>query len=269
MAHPALCIIRARLFLPLCLLTSCTAPPTPPTLAEIASGQVEVVDLGYALNEQNPYWPGEGYSPFHFEILSTLEADGVYSGAFSTAEHLGTHLDAPNHFEAGQPSVDQIGLEDLIAPLVVVDIQEACRANPDYRLTLEDLESWEEQHGPIPSGSVVFALTGWGQYWDDYDRYKNQDASGQLHFPGFSEEAALFLVEAREIKGIGIDTLSVDYGLSTDFSIHHIVNGAAAYHIENAANLDKVPLSRAWVMIAPVKIEKGSGGPARVWVVFR
>ncbi len=68
-----------RLFLLLCLLTSCTGPPTPPTLAEIASGQVEVVDLGYALNEQNPYWPGEGYSPFHFEVLSTLEADGVYT----------------------------------------------------------------------------------------------------------------------------------------------------------------------------------------------
>ena len=115
----------------------------------------------------------------------------------------------------------------------------------------------------------MFGLTGWGQYWDDYDRYKNQDASGQLHFPGFSEEAALFLVEEREVKGLGIDTLSVDYGLSTDFSVHHIVNGAAAYHIENAANLDKVPLSRAWVVIAPVKIDKGSGGPARVWVVFR
>ncbi len=152
---------------------------------------------------------------------------------------------------------------------MVVDIQEACRSNPDYRLTLEDLESWEEQHGPIPSRSVVFALTGWGQYWNDYDRYKNQDVSGQLHFPGFSEGAALFLVEEREIKGIGIDTLSVDYGLSTNYPVHHIVNGAAAYHIENAANLDKVPLSQAWVMIAPIKIEKGSGGPARVWGVFR
>ena len=262
-------ILCLRVFQPLCLLTSCTAPQTPPTLGEIASGQVEVVDLGYALNKQNPYWPGEGYSPFHFEILAALEADGVYSGAFSTAEHMGTHLDAPNHFGAGQPSVDQIKLEDLIAPLVVVDIQEACRSNPDYRLTRGDLESWEEQHGPIPSGSVVFGLTGWGQYWDDYEGYKNQDAPEQLHFPGFSEEAALFLVEERGIRGIGIDTLSVDYGLPTDFSVHHIVNGDAAYHIENAANLDKVPRSGAWVMIAPVKIEKGSGGPARVWVVFR
>ncbi len=260
---------RAGLLLSLCLLASCAAPQTPPTLEEIASRQVEVVDLGYALNEQNPYWPGEGYSPFHFEILATLEADGVYSGAFSTAEHLGTHLDAPNHFEAGQPSVDQIELEDLVAPLVVVDIREACRSDPDYRLGREDLETWEEQHGPIPSGSVVFGLSGWGEYWGDYDRYKNQDASGELHFPGFSEEAALFLVEERDIKGIGIDTLSVDHGLSTDFAVHHIVNGDAAYHIENAANLDKVPPSGAWVMIAPIKIDKGSGGPARVWAVFR
>jgi len=257
-----------RLLLLLCLLTSCTAPQAPPTLGEIASGQVQVVDLGYALNEANPYWPGEGYSPFHFEILATLEADGVYSGAFATAEHLGTHLDAPNHFEAGQPSVDQIKLADLIAPLVVVDIRGACQSNPDYRLSRGDLENWERQNGPIPSGSVVFGLTGWGQYWGDYERYKNQDAAGQLHFPGFSEAAALFLVEERDIRGIGIDTLSVDYGLSTDFSVHHIVNGDAAYHIENAANLDKVPLSGAWVMIAPIKIEKGSGGPARVWAVF-
>lgn len=258
-----------RFFLLPCLLVSCTVPQTPPTLDEIANGQVEVVDLGYALNEANPYWPGEGYSPFHFEILATLENDGVYSGTFSTAEHLGTHLDAPNHFGAGQPSVDQIKLEDLIAPLVLVDIREACQSDPDYRLTREDLEAWEEQHGRIPSESVVFALTGWGQYWDEYERYKNQDAPGQLHFPGFSEAAALFLVEERTIKGIGIDTLSVDYGLSADFPIHHIVNGAAAYHIENAANLDRIPLSGAWIIIAPIKIEKGSGGPARVWAVFR
>ena len=226
------------------------------------------MDLGYALNEANPYWPGEGYSPFHFEALATLEEDGVYSGAFATAEHLGTHLDAPNHFEAGKPSVDAIRLEDLVAPLVVVDIREACQSNPDYRLSQKDLEEWEQRYGRIPSASVVFALTGWGQYWDSYQHYKNQDGSGRLHFPGFSAEAALFLVEERVIKGIGIDTLSVDYGLSTDFAVHHIVNGATGYHIENAANLEQVPLSGAWAIIAPIKIENGSGGPARVWAVF-
>ena len=258
-----------RVFPLLCLLLSCASSPAPPTLGEISSGQMQVVDLGYALSEANPYWPGEGYCPFHFEIIATLEEDGVYSGAFSTPEHLGTHMDAPNHFEAGQVSIDKIGLEDLVAPAVVVDIREACQLAPDYRLSPDDLVGWENQQGLIPSGAVVFALTGWGQYWNDYDRYKNQDASGRLHFPGFSSEAALFLVKERAIQGIGVDTLSVDYGLSTDFPVHHIVNGAGAYHIENAANLEQVPARGAWMIAAPIKIENGSGGPARVWVIFK
>ena len=247
----------------------CSPPEWTPTLAEIAAEEVQVVDLGWALNEENPYWPGDGYSPFHFETLATLEEDGVNSGAFSTAEHLGTHLDAPNHFEAGQPSVDQILLADLVAPLVVIDIREACGTNSDYRLSVEDLQEWEREFGRIPPRSVVFALTGWGQYWNEYDRYKNADALGELHFPGFSAEAAGFLVEERTVKGIGIDTLSVDYGLSTDFLVHHILNRARGYQIENAANLERIPARGAWAMIAPIKIENGSGGPARIWGVFQ
>jgi kynurenine formamidase len=223
-----------------------------------------VVDLGWALNESNPYWPGEGYSPFYFETLATLEEGGVYSGAFATAEH----LDAPNHFEAGQPAVDQIPLGDLVAPLVAVDIREACQANADYRLSLEDLQNWERELSRIPPGAVVFVLTGWGKYWEDYELYKNADALGKLHFPGFSAEAARFLVEERAAKGIGIDTLSVDDGLSADFSVHHIINSARGDNVENAAYLEDIPVRGGWVMIAPIKIQNGSGGPPWIWAVF-
>ena len=183
-------------------------------------------------------------------------------------EHLGTHLDAPNHFELRQPSVDQIALRDLVAPIVVVDIRQASEEYSDYRLSPKDLEVWEESYGTIPAESVVFALTGWGKYWNDHDRYKNQDPLGKMHFPGFSEEAARFLVEKYKVKGIGIDTLSVDNGLSSDFRVHHVVNGAGAYHIENTASLEKVPPSGAWLLAAPIKIENGSGGAVRVWAVF-
>ncbi len=250
------------------LLVACSPPAGPASLAEIAAGHLQVVDLSYPLNESNPYWPGEGYSAFHFETIATLESDGVYSGMFSTPEHLGTHLDAPNHFEVDQPAVDEIALQDLIAPMVVVDVRDACQGNADYRLRPADLQSWEARHGRIPEGAVVFALTGWGQYWEHSSRYKNEDATGQLHFPGFSDEAAAFLVAERSIKGIGIDSLSVDYGLSRTFSVHHIVNGAGGYNIENAANLEQVPPLGAWLIAAPVKIEKGSGGPVRGWAVF-
>ena len=250
------------------LLSCGTAPPRSISLAEIAAGQAVTVDLSYPLNKVSPHWPGEGYSAFRFQVIATLEADGVYSGAFSMPEHLGTHIDAPNHFEAGGPAVDEIQLQHLIAPLVVVDIQKACLANPDYRLSLDDLESWESRHVPIPTGAVVFAFTGWGRFWNDSDRYKNQDAEGRMHFPGFSEQATRFLVSDRAVKGIGIDTLSVDFGLSERFAVHHIVNGAGAYLIENAASLSQLPALGAWMIAAPIKIENGSGGPARIWAVF-
>ena len=226
------------------------------------------MDLTYPLNKVGPHWPAVRYSPFRFQVIATLETDGVYSGVFSMPEHLGTHIDAPNHFEAGQPAVDKIQLQNLIAPLVVVDIQKACLANPDYRLSLTDLQSWESRHGLIPTGAVVFAFTGWEQFWDESDRYKNQDAENRMHFPGFSEQAAHFLVANRATKGIGIDTLSVDFGPSESFAVHHIVNASGAYLIENATNLSQVPALGAWMIAAPIKIENGSGGPARIWAVF-
>ena len=263
--RPVSLLLQLVLFLS---LVACSTQPPSPTLDQIARGEVEIVDLGYALNEENPHWPGESYQPFHRNTIATLQEDGVFSGAFSMPEHLGTHMDAPNHFELGQPSVDEIRLEGLVAPIVVIDIREACEEYADYQLSQEDLKSWEKRYGAIPSGSVVFALTGWGQYWNVPERYRNQDELGRMHFPGFSEEAAEVLVQRYKIKGIGIDTLSVDYGPSSDFDVHHRVNKAGAYQIENAANLEAIPASSAWLIAAPVKIENGSGGPARVWAVW-
>lgn len=248
---------------------ACSRVPPAPTLQEIAEGRVQIVDLSYPINEKNPYWPGPEYHPFEYEVISTLEEDGVFSGAYSTPEHLGTHIDAPNHFELGQAPVDRIQLKSLIAPIVVVDIRKQAQRHADYQLTQQDLEAWEEEHGSIPEAAVVFALTGWGQYSKDFERYKNQDALGRLHFPGFSDEAARFLAEDKQVKALGIDTLSVDYGLSSDFQVHHIVNSTGGYLIENAASLDRVPAYGAWLLAAPVKIENGSGGQARLWAVWK
>ena len=194
------------------------------------------------------------------ETIATIEGHGVFSGAFSMPEHLGTHIDAPNHFELGQPSVDQISLEVLVGPVVVIDIREACQHDEDYRLSHRDLKRWENEYGRIPPQAVVFALTGWGEHWNRGKRYQNQDHLGRMHFPGFSAAAARVLVQEHKIKGIGIDTLSVDYSLSLDFAVHHTVNRAGAYQIENAANLEAIPASGAWLIAAPIKIEEGSGG---------
>jgi kynurenine formamidase len=238
------------------------------TLEQLCSGELRIVDLTYVLNDTSPYWPGENYEPFTLKTIATIEKNGVLSKAFYCPEHLGTHLDAPNHFEKNQPAVHEIKAENLFAPGVVIDIAAAAEANADYRLTVADVTDWEKKNGAIPSGAVVLLHTGWGRHWTNYPRYKNQDATGKMHFPGYSAEAARLLVDERKVKGLGIDTLSIDYGLSRDFIVHHIVNGAGRYGLENLAHLDTLPPRGFYLTVAPIKIESGSGGPARVFAVL-
>jgi kynurenine formamidase len=234
---------------------------------DVAAGRAEIIDLTWPLNEKNGYWPGEGYKPFELRTIATLEKDGVLSKAFSMPEHLGTHIDAPNHFEPNQPSVAQIDPKLLIGPGVVIDISPRAEQDADTMLTPDDIAAWEKEHGAIPEGAIVLLHTGWGRHWKSYVRYMNQDARGGLHFPGFSGESASWLLEKRKIRGIGIDTLSIDRGQSKKFEVHHTVNGAGRYGLENVAYLNKLPPRGFHLIVAPIRIEEGSGGPCRILAI--
>jgi kynurenine formamidase len=239
-----------------------------PSLDQLAAGKLAIVDLAWPLNAKSAYWPGDNYKPFDLTTIATLEKDGVLSKAFSSPEHLGTHLDAPNHFERDKPSVDQIPPAALFAPGVVIDVSGQAAADNDYLVSLDDLRRFEAEHGQIPTGAVVLANTGWGKFWGNPDRYLNRDVMGKLHFPGFSPEAVEFLIDRRDARGVGLDTLSVDHGLSRDFAVHHLLGKAERYGLENLAQLDKLPPQGFYLFVAPIKIESGSGGPARVFAVL-
>jgi kynurenine formamidase len=217
-----------------------TSAPPAPALDQLASGQLKIVDLTWPLNAQSAFWPGDNYQPFELKTIATLEKDGVLSKAFSMPEHLGTHLDAPNHFERNQPSIDKIAPQDLFAPGVVIDLSGPAAMDHDVRLSREHIETWERVHGPIPKGAVVLLSTGWGRFWSNVPRYQNRDVQGRMHFPGYSAEAAELLLRERQVRGLGIDTLSIDYGLSRDFAVHHVVNGMGCYGLENVARLDEI-----------------------------
>ncbi|MFQ5568497.1 MAG: cyclase family protein [Rhodothermales bacterium] len=257
------------LALGLCL-SGCTPPEhdQPDRFEQLFSGRLTVLDLTHPLNSTSPYWPGPAGNPFTYDILAAHESGAPILGAYRTPEHYGTHLDAPIHSADGQPSVDRLTAADLFGPAAVIDVSASCAADPDYRLSKEDLLAWETQYGPLPDGAIVLMYTGWSKKWSDYAAYANQDAEGRLHFPGFSEEAARFLIDERRIKGIGIDNMSIDYGLSRDFSVHTIVNGAGKYHLENVADLHHLPPTGAFLIVAPIKIEGGSGGQVRLFAVL-
>lgn len=235
--------------------------PVPPAQLSFS----RVVDLTHALSEKNPNYEGTRKSPFEARQLGRIDKEGWYSRHVSLPEHFGTHLDAPAHFGHDRWTVDEIPPERLVRDLVILDVRGKCQKNPDYQITVDDIAEWEKKHGHIPAGAVVVANTGWAKCWNDMRKYRGAD-EGQwiMHFPGFHIETVEFLVQARQITGIGIDTMGVDYGASETYPVHKYTAAHSVYHVENVANLDQVPEAGAVIIVAPMKLERGSGAPVRL-----
>jgi len=150
-------------------------------------------------------------------------------------------------------------------PLAVVDIEAISAENPDYALTVADIERSEKAHGAIAEGSAVLVNTGWGKRYREADRYITVDKGGRLRFPGVGREAALWLIEKRRIVGIGIDTVGIDPGNDSDFTVHrHATLPNGVWHLEGLVNLETLPARGATIFVGVLPFVGGSGAPARV-----
>ena len=258
-------MIRLFVLAPLLALAACAANAPP---ASLSDGRW--VDLTHTLGEDSVFWPTA--DPFRHDTVSEgTTPGGYYYSAYNifTSEHGGTHLDAPIHFAEGRRTADQVPLESLIGPGAVIDVSEAALADRDYRFTVEDVTRWEARHGRLPTGAIVLFHTGYDRFWPDAERYmgtarRGEAAIANLHFPGLSAELARFLVEQRDIRAVGLDTPSLDYGQSADFIVHRILLGDNIPGFENVANLGDLPPVGATIVALPMKIRGGSGGPLRI-----
>lgn len=236
--------------------------------AHLDLAAARVVDLSHAYGPETLFWPANPPQTFHLEVLSHgLTPGGFFYAAnkFCGPEHGGTHMDAPLHFAEGKWSAADVPAERLVAPAVVLDVRKQAAADPDYRLTTQDVAAWEAANGRIPAGSIVLLLTGWSERWPDRLRYfgsaSTSDPTG-LHFPSYGAEAAKVLLE-RQVAAIGVDTASIDYGPARDFPVHRLTAAANVPGLENLAHLDQLPPTGAWLVALPMKIAGGTGGPLR------
>jgi kynurenine formamidase len=209
-----------------------------------------------------PFSPGE--EPAR-RTVATIEADGYYMQEWTLIEHIGTHVDAPGHFIAGGRLGPVLKPSELIVPAVVVNIADRAARDPDTVVTVDDLRAFERRHGRIPRDSAVLMDSGWAAKVDDVDAYRGADEEGVLHFPGFGAEATEWLLRRRGIRALGVDTLSIDPGVSETFDTHLILLGADRYGVENLNNLDRIPRRGATIMVGLIPYEEGSGGQARIF----
>lgn len=233
--------------------------------AALAAGPGSIEDMTHELSAEFPTYFGK--PGFSAEKLFDFKENGFNLYNLTINEHTGTHVDAPLHFSADGQAVNEIPVENLIVPLVCIDIREKAAGNADAQVTPEDIKAWTDAHGEIPEKACVAMLSGWGPKATS-DAFRNADGDGVMHFPGFHVEAAKMLIEETGAVGMAVDSLSLDHGPSGDFATHYAWLPTNRWGIECLANLENVPASGATLVVGAPKHKDGTGGPARVFAMY-
>lgn len=237
--------------------------------------QRTIIDLTHEFSEETIYWVTA--KEFELDTVANGETENGYfysANNFATAEHGGTHIDAPIHFSKEGQSVEEIPLRHLMGHAIKIDVSSKALSNPDYLITIKDFTDWEaQQEMRIPDAAIILLETGFSKFYPDKIKYLGTDQRGEealkdLHFPGLSPEAAEWLVNNRYIHAIGIDTPSIDYGQSTLFQSHVTLMTKNIPAFENVTNLDQLPNHGFEVIALPMKIKGGSGGPLRIIAIL-
>jgi len=229
-----------------------------PAMAQAPS---KISDMTHELHPAFPTFGGG--QQFEMSKVFDFAKDGYNLFELKVNEHTGTHLDAPLHFSPDGQSVAEIPVENLVAPLCIVDIKARAAENPDAQVTPDDLKAWIAAHGEIPKGACVAMNSGWSAHVNS-DKFRNADDKGAMHFPGFHLEAVQMLMDDADVVGIAVDSLSLDHGISQDFAVHYAWLPSNRWGLECIANLDALPASGATLIVGAPKHRGGTGGPSRV-----
>jgi kynurenine formamidase len=235
-----------------------------PAAAAESRSFASVVDLTHTVSPEFPTFFGK--PGIAFEDVYSYAKDKFNLKVWTLNEHTGTHIDSPFHFSADGWTVDAIPAANLVCPLCVIDIAARAQDDADTQLTPDDIKAFEAAHGPIPAGACVAMRSGWDRFVAE-PRFRNADAEGAMHFPGFHPEAAAMLMEGRSVVGIASDTLSLDHGISKDFATHYAWLPSNRWGIECIAGLAGLPATGATLVVGAPKVEGATGGPARLYAL--
>lgn len=229
----------------------------------------EWIDLTHTFGPDSPHFAA--FDDAERETLFTHD-DGFFAQRFSFAGQYGTHIDAPIHFVRDTRFVEELELKELVLPLVVIDVSDACDANHDFTLSVDDILQFEKRHGTIEPGTFVALRTDWSKRWPDKDAFNNKDADGNNRIPGWGLDALQFLFEERSIQAVGHETYDTDS--SIDFQTYGELRGEYyvldqdTYQVELLNNLDKLPPKGAFIANFVAKPEHASGFPVRSFAIL-
>ncbi|MEI8130543.1 MAG: cyclase family protein [bacterium] len=216
-----------------------------------------IIDLTHTISSKTPTFDGGCgfYLSTTVDYHECTEPNLFRVQKIDMRAGIGTHIDAPAHCIEGGETIESLKLENLVTACVMIAVDTG--GEETFRILPEIVEAFEKTHGQIASNSFVIFYTGWDKYWDTAEKYLNDHKS-----PSIDVRTAELLL-ARNVSGIGIDTLSADSG-AEDFPVHRAVLGAGKYLVENIANASKLPSVGAQSIVLPMKIQDATESPVRL-----
>jgi kynurenine formamidase len=226
--------------------------------------RLNILDLTHRLTRAFAFTPGR-------LSIEAVEGSGTKAGMalnrISIVEHTGTHLDAPRHFAPDGASVGDLAISQLIVPLVIIDIREKAKADRDARVEPKDVAAWERRHGRIPAGSCVAMLSGWDPL-GAFANYSSLPPAERRKSPGF-DAAVMDILMQRDVRGIGVDTMSIDAGQAMPaFPVHQAWLRSGRWALEGLTNLDRTPATGGLLFAGVAPLENATGMPARVIALY-
>lgn len=228
--------------------------------------QCDWVDLTHPLSPETPHWVG--WPPLKVETMASLNNSLFSAHSYTTVGQYGTHVDSAAHMVRGGRTLDQIPVEEMVMPLCVVDKRDAVAENPDYVLTVEGILEWEKTWGQIPAGAFVIFQSGWSKR--PAAEMDNLDAEGNRHFPGWQLETLKFLVEQRNIGGVGHETSDTEAPITsgkTNYEVEYYILSQNKMHLELLTNVDRCPPVGGLVFCTFPAVSGGTGFPARCFAL--
>jgi arylformamidase len=177
--------------------------------------------------------------------IATIEKDGFNEKNLNIYTHTGTHIDAPSHMINKGKTIDEFNINEFIGIAIIIDISSI------KEVTLKEIMKYEDK---IINCDFVILKTGYEKYWGSKEYFNN--------YPSLTEDAVKWLCDFN-LKGIGIDAISIDKFDSIDFEIHNIILSRGKLIIENLTNLDIINREEFTLVATPLKIEDGDGSPVR------
>ncbi|MCC7211369.1 MAG: cyclase family protein [Candidatus Brocadia sp.] len=206
---------------------------------------MKIIDLSHTVHADILTFPGTEQPKF--EQATTFEQHGFVENVVTMFTHTGTHLDAPYHILESGKKTDQFAVDKFIGKARVIDLANITTGV----IGVDDLN----KHGHL-LGDLDFLVfnTGWSKYWGD-NRYF-------ADFPVLNRESAEWLLQFN-LKGIGIDAISIDPVEDKNFSVHRVLFERDIIIIENMTNLDEVGGESFILSCLPLKFKDADGSPVR------